>query len=264
MRTLFCEPKITERECAFCVLKNRNMDLGIILHNDTLVVDSLTVADVFNKEHKRVLRDIRKRIDELENLEFNGGKIAPVAEIALDSYFAEGEYTDPKGEIRPIYYMTQKGFTLLVMGYTGQRALEYKVAYIEQFEQMKKVLAGYKSLDEPNSYHLVNNIRECLASAEIIIQPKDDELGRDYFAIGIYGLLRYYGYEKAISLSYIRSIRPKVMEIGLATFEEIVNYCAVKDKLKPAYLKATMQDWHPSEVGLYMPPVFGVSGLLTD
>lgn len=25
MRTLFCEPKITERECAFCVLKNRNM-----------------------------------------------------------------------------------------------------------------------------------------------------------------------------------------------------------------------------------------------
>lgn len=53
---------------AFCVLKNRNMDLVIILHNDTLVVDSLTVADVFNKEHKRVLRDIRKRIDELENL----------------------------------------------------------------------------------------------------------------------------------------------------------------------------------------------------
>lgn len=54
------------------------------------------------------------------------------------------------------------------------------------------------------------------------------------------------------------------MEIGLATFEEIVNYYAVKDKLKPAYLKATMQDWHPSEVGLYMPPVFGVSGSLTD
>lgn len=73
----FVNQKFTERECAFCVLKNRNMDLGIILHNDTLVVDSLTVADVFNKEHKRVLRDIRKRIDELENLEFSGGKIAP-------------------------------------------------------------------------------------------------------------------------------------------------------------------------------------------
>lgn len=249
------------------------MDLGIIVKDDNLVVDSLTVAEKFEKKHQHVLRDIKKRIADIEEFnESNFGRVDEIggynfgltSEIALDSYFAEDSYIDIKGEKRPIYYMTQRGFTFLVMSYTGEKATRYKLAYIEQFEQMKKALEGYKSLDELNTYHLVNNIRECLASAEIIIQPKDDELGRDYFAIGIYGLLRYYGYEKAISLSYIRSIRHKVMEIGLAAFEEIVNYCAVKDKLKLAYLKATMQDWHPSEVGLYMPPIFGVYGVLPE
>ncbi|MBF0818968.1 Rha family transcriptional regulator [Streptococcus acidominimus] len=242
------------------------MDLGIILHNDTLVVDSLTVADVFNKKHKRVLEDIRKRIEELEALKIGEPNFGYTSEIALDSYFAEDSYTDSQGKEQPLYYMTQKGFTLLAMGYTGQRALEYKVAYIEQFEQMKQALEHQADQDSHilTSEQIIELLRERLAITRIIDQPKDSEMANDYYVQGIYGTFVYYGYAKAVSFSYIRSIRPKVMEIGLAAFEEIVNYCAVKGKLKLAYLKATMQDWYPSEVEWYKPPIFGVFGVLPE
>ncbi|GGE36869.1 Rha family transcriptional regulator [Streptococcus himalayensis] len=238
------------------------MDLGIILKNNNLVVDSLTVAEVFNKEHKRVLQDIRKKIDEIGQ---SGGHNFVPTDIEVKTYFWEDSYIYIQGRNRPIYYMTQKGCTYLVMGYTGKLANQYKLAYIEQFEQMKQALEdqAIPYLENPTPDQLVEIIRERLSRAEIIIQPKDDELGRDYFAIGIYGLLRYYGHDKSITYPYIRSIRPKVMDIGLAEFEEIVNYCAVKDKLKLAYVRATLENWQPSEVEQLRPPIFGIAGLLT-
>ncbi|MFI3127881.1 Rha family transcriptional regulator, partial [Streptococcus suis] len=141
------------------------MELGIILKNDELVVDSLTVAEVFEKEHRRILKDIRKieeyfdtvnfSQDNFDSVDFNQGKIAPVefsqsnfgpaefsqsnfgpAEFSqsnfgpadFEDYFYLETYRDRKGQERPVYYMNQKGFTLLVMGYTGQRAFSYKVA----------------------------------------------------------------------------------------------------------------------------------------
>lgn len=242
------------------------MNLGIIIKNNDLVVDSLTVAEHFNKEHKKVLRDIRKRIEEFKNLKIDGDKIGLISDIDLNSYFHSDTILDNYGRERPIYYMNQKGFTLLVMGYTGQRAFEYKVAYIEQFEQMKKKIERQDYQDENTltSEQVIELLRERLPKTRIIDQPKDNEMANDYYVQGIYGVLVYYGYTKAIPFSYARSIRPKVMEIGLASFEEIVNYCTVKNKLKLAYLKATMQDWHPSEVAWHKPPIFGILGLLSE
>ncbi|HFI0237743.1 TPA: Rha family transcriptional regulator [Streptococcus suis] len=237
------------------------MELGIILKNDELVVDSLTVAEVFERDHKNVLRDIRNCISEIENIEIDVLKIEPISDIDANDYFYEDSIRDSYGRKRKIYYMNQKGFTLLVMGYTGQRAFSYKVAYIEQFEEMKRSLQG-QNHGEMTQAQLLAYIKHYLAGSRVIIQPKDEEMYLDYYCVGIFGLLRYYGYEKAIPCSYIRELRPKVMEIGLAGFEEIVNYCAVKDKLKLAYVKATAQDFQASEVYQLQPPLFGVLGLL--
>ncbi|MEW4354074.1 Rha family transcriptional regulator [Streptococcus pneumoniae] len=238
------------------------MDLGIILRDRTLVVSSLQVAEVFGKRHKRVLEDIRIKIERLKKGE---PKIGLTPKDEVDTYFWEETYTDSQGKKRPIYFMTQKGCTYLVMGYTGEKADAYQCAYIEEFDRMQKALEHQTIADpeNPTPAQLVEIIRDRLSRADIIIQPKDDELGRDYFAIGIYGLLRYYGHDKSISYPYIRSIRPKVMEIGLAEFEEIVNYCAVKKKLKLPYVRATLKDWQPSEVDQLRPPIFGIAGLLT-
>lgn len=94
---------------------------------ERVAVTSLDVAETFGKAHKDVLRSIR----ELGcSEEFNERNFAPV------------EYTDVKGEQRPAYVMTRDGFTMLVMGYTGETAMRFKEAYIRQFNEMEKLLCG--------------------------------------------------------------------------------------------------------------------------
>lgn len=42
----------------------------------------------------------------------------------------------------PMYYMTRDGFTLVAMGYTGEKAMKFKEGYIRQFNEMEKLLIG--------------------------------------------------------------------------------------------------------------------------
>jgi Rha family phage regulatory protein len=85
--------------------------LGIefVSKDDQPMVSSVQVAENFGKQHKDVLRAI-KNLDVPED--FNRRNFAPV------------EYEDKKGEKRPAYLMTRDGFTLLVMGVTGPKAME--------------------------------------------------------------------------------------------------------------------------------------------
>lgn len=94
---------------------------------EKVIVSSLDVAETFGKAHKDVLRSIREMGC---SPEFNERNFAPV------------EYTDAKGEKRPAYAMTRDGFTMLVMGYTGDAAMRFKEAYIRQFNQIEMLLRG--------------------------------------------------------------------------------------------------------------------------
>ncbi|MDL2315631.1 Rha family transcriptional regulator [Desulfovibrio sp. OttesenSCG-928-A18] len=90
-------------------------------------VSSLDVARHFEKDHADVLKAIRKIISECPP-NFNEGNFSGV------------EYSDAKGETRPAYALTRDGFALLAMGFTGKRALEWKIKYIEAFNAMEKAL----------------------------------------------------------------------------------------------------------------------------
>ena len=91
------------------------------------VVSSLDVAETFGKRHDNVLKDIR----ELE---------------CSDDFrllnFEESAYLNSQNKKQPMYYMTRDGFTILVMGYTGEKAMRFKEAYIKQFNAMEKALQG--------------------------------------------------------------------------------------------------------------------------
>ncbi len=88
---------------------------------------SLDVAETFGKEHKHVLRDIR----ELGcSQEFNRSNFGPIS------------YTDSMNRKQDAIVMTRDGFTLLVMGYTGDLAMKFKEAYIKQFNAMEEALRG--------------------------------------------------------------------------------------------------------------------------
>lgn len=93
------------------------------------VVTSLDVAETFEKEHRNVLADIRNIQSEISTAEFS-------------ALFYEDEYKASNGKKNPMFYMNRDGFTLLAMGYTGERAMKFKLAYINQFNQMEELLKG--------------------------------------------------------------------------------------------------------------------------
>lgn len=103
-------------------------DITCSLSNGRPVVSSLAVAEVFGKEHYNVLRDIRDLGLEEIDPEFN----------ALN--FEVVEYEDAKGEARTAYNLTEEGFSLLVMGYRGESALRFKIAFIKEFVRMRSEL----------------------------------------------------------------------------------------------------------------------------
>ena len=58
------------------------------------------------------------------------------------SNFEQSKYMNEQNHQQPMYYMTRDGFTILVMGYTGEKAMRFKEAYIKQFNAMEKALQG--------------------------------------------------------------------------------------------------------------------------
>jgi len=89
------------------------------------VVSSLKIADHFGKQHK----DVLKRIESLN---------APGD--FTERNFASSDYTDATGRKLPAYNLTRDGFTLLAMGFTGKKAMAWKVRYIEAFNAMEDSL----------------------------------------------------------------------------------------------------------------------------
>jgi Rha family phage regulatory protein len=94
--------------------------------NQTVAVTtSRTVAEVFGKRHADVIRDI-------ENL--------TTQNCVLPSFFIESTYKSKQNKALKQYLITQDGFTLLAMGFTGSKALEFKLKYIQAFNEMREML----------------------------------------------------------------------------------------------------------------------------
>ena len=92
---------------------------------------SIDIAEHFGKRHDDVVKSIR-------NLSSN----CPESFSARN--FAGAEYTDEQGKPRPMFTVFFDGFILLVMGYTGKKALGMKLAYIEAFNAMREELEHRK------------------------------------------------------------------------------------------------------------------------
>ena len=103
------------------------VEIRTVNKEEVTVVTSLDVAETFGKEHRNVLKDIRelKCSDEFRLLNF-----------------VQSEYLNEQNHKQPMYYITRDGFTLLAMGYTGEKAMRFKEAYIRQFNAMEKALIG--------------------------------------------------------------------------------------------------------------------------
>ena len=102
------------------------------VENGKVTVTSKQVADHFGKIHRDVMRAIR---NELETAGDFG-----VRNFALSSY------TSLQNKKLECYEMTRDGFSLIAMGFIGDKAQQWKIKYIEAFNQMEKMLSGEDSV----------------------------------------------------------------------------------------------------------------------
>lgn len=97
--------------------------------NDQVTTTSLDIAAVFNKRHDNI--------------------IAKIETFPKDSFtdlnFKASKYTDSTGRVLPCYKITRDGFSLLVMGFTGEKVYKWKLAFINAFNEMEKRLKNIKA-----------------------------------------------------------------------------------------------------------------------
>ena len=93
--------------------------------NQQVVTSSQKVAEVFGKQHKNVLQAIES---------------IKAEKSALIKFFYEDTYKSGTGKSYKRYLMNRDGLSLLVMGFNGEKALEWKIKYIEAFNEMEKKL----------------------------------------------------------------------------------------------------------------------------
>ena len=100
----------------------------VTIQNEQAITTSLKVAEVFEKNHQHVMRDIR----DLEKQIKDASKFGQM--------FSATQYADKYDRLQPMYEMNFNGFALLTMGFTGKKALKFKLAYIQAFNAMEQKL----------------------------------------------------------------------------------------------------------------------------
>lgn len=121
------------------------------LQGGVATTTSLQVAETFEKNHADVLTTIKNLTQE---------------NSIVKTMFSETTYVNTRGREYPMYQMNKDGFTLLVMGYTGQKATNFKLRYIEAFNEMEETLKN-----QPSQLRLPKNNEEMLQ----VIQSANEE-----------------------------------------------------------------------------------------
>lgn len=99
------------------------------MSNISQMLTSLEVAQMVGKEHKGLLRDIRRYCEQL------GG-----SKIALTDFFTESTYITEQNKTMPCYLVTKKGCEFIAHKLTGQKGTEFTARYINRFHEMEHEL----------------------------------------------------------------------------------------------------------------------------
>jgi anti-repressor protein len=120
-------------------MENKEMNYLVKQNNDGIVMtSSKRIAEVFNKRHDHILRDI----NELKDVPNFG------------DMFVETKLKDKYNREQKAYLIDRDGFTLLAMGFTGKKALDWKVKYIQAFNAMEEKLKEGNYLSEEEKLKL--------------------------------------------------------------------------------------------------------------
>lgn len=120
-------------------------DLVFKGESNQVLTSSLLVADKFGKNHKHVLDAIRELISSAEK-------------SAVLKMFVPSTYIASNNKENPMFIMNRDGFTLLAMGFTGEKALQFKLEYINAFNKMEEAIKN-------GGFNVPKSFREALLLA---------------------------------------------------------------------------------------------------
>ena len=124
-------------------------DLVFRGQNDQVITTSLLVAETFEKDHRNVLKAIRK--------------LMSATNVAVAQMFDETTYINEQGKEQPMFFMNRDGFTLLAMGFSGERALKFKVDYINAFNKMEAELKSQQTKQLSAAESLLQSVQLLVA-----------------------------------------------------------------------------------------------------
>lgn len=145
------------------------MNQLVFIENSQAITDSLTIAEMFNKEHKNVLRDIQTQI-EYAGKEFSQLNFEP------STYQA-------RGKNYPKFNLTEEAFALVAMSYNTKEAVQMKVKFIQEFKRMKEYIQSKQQPQLPQNYkealqHLLIKVEENekLTTENLMLEQRVNEL----------------------------------------------------------------------------------------
>lgn len=142
----------------------KNPEYGLYEKDNQIYCDSLQVAEELRKQHGHVLRDIENKLEDISKS--NQPKFGVIN-------FIKDTYKDNRNRPQTRYLMTRDGFIFLVTAYSGTKATNFKIAYIEKFNQMENFIkslltaklefpeftdAIMNAHEEPKNYHFSNEV----------------------------------------------------------------------------------------------------------
>ena len=107
----------------------------VVMQDQQAVTTSLKVAEVFGKKHQHVMEAIRNLTQQNSTVENS----------TVEKMFEKSSYINLQKHEQPMYYMNRDGFSLLAMGFTGKKALQFKLKYINAFNQMEDYIRNENS-----------------------------------------------------------------------------------------------------------------------
>ena len=153
-------------------MDNQLMNLGLTERDGKAVVSSRDIARVFEKEHRRVLQDVRTIAEN---------------DLAWGLHnFVHSSYTNEQNKTQPEYLITRDGFTLLVMGYTGEKAMRFKKAYIAAFNEMESRFAPRNYKEALLALVAAEEKKEALEAQNKVLQLTADKYEGQTDTVGLY------------------------------------------------------------------------------
>lgn len=240
-----------EVEMENTIEKHQHKDVVVTRNNNgELVVTSRQVAEDFEKRHSDVLDKISGLIREIEPTE-NSAR-----------YFINSFYVDAKGEKRKEFLLTRDGFSLLVMGFTGSKALQWKLKYIEAFNKMEQALREpqkqlspmemmelqFKVLkDHDKKFEEVDEKLEVLSNTMTIDYSQQEVIHR----IAKERMVQVLGGKDTPAY---RELSKKVFSNLWKRYKQVFHVASYKDTAKKDYEEAIkyIEKWEPSKELGYM------------